>query len=389
MKPSLVKLLLGLIVFAALNLRLCSVGAEPPSFLITDLGAGQVSGINDLGQVVGQSLAGVPFIWSSKTGRLDLTSCYTTTCFENPLPRDINNSGQIVGHSENFVALRWDRPDKLIILPNFGEHTRALAINGAGLAVGGWSGGHNSFPKYWDKDAHQDPFGLPYGGVELPVLGGTSGGPIGSANGVNQAGVIVGGSGLDSSVPSRATLWRNYAFPQDLGTLAADSGSEAFAINNADVVVGDSTGGMGFYRAFLWTASDGMIDINPGADDSSVALAINDSNWIVGSFGPKVSGSKGDRAALWRANAEMDDLNSLVDLSHSNFSRLSTAVDINALGEIIGTGRGRDSAIHAFLLTPIPEMQTWSCMLIGLILVGYVAERAKRTARTTTIASLV
>ncbi len=379
MKPSLHKLRLHLILFAALNLPLFSVDAAPPSFRITDLGAGRVSAINDLGQVVGQSLAGVPFIWSSKTGRVDLATCLpnAVSCFENPLPGDINNRGQVVGASEDFVALRWDRPDRLVMLPAGGTFSVALAINGSGLAVGASLGGHTSVAKYWDKNAHQDPFGGSVGGVDLPHLGGTAAPSVGHASDVNEAGVIVGNSGDDSAAP-HAALWRNFAFPQDLGTLSGDFTSEAFAINNHDVVVGQSIGGEGFYRAFLWTAADGMVEINPSADASSVAAAVNDSEWIVGSSGPKAPNSRGVRAVLWRPNAKMEDLDSLVDLSHSNFSRLSDALDINALGEIVGTGRGRDSALHAFLLTPIPEVQTWSCLLLGLLLVGFTANRTSK-----------
>jgi uncharacterized membrane protein len=190
----------------------------------------------------------------------------------------------------------------------------------------------------------------------------------------------VGGSTTAHSDLLHATLWRG-GIPQEVGVLAGDITSLAFAVNNHDAVVGDSDSG-GFIRAFFWTAASGIVSLDPASDQASSARAINDAGWVVGAFGPRVTGSRGDRAALWLPNGELKDLNSLSDLSHSNFLQLTNAVDVNALGEIVGAGIGRDGHIHGFLLTPVPEMQMWICMIAGLLLLAcFGSGHAHQSAR--------
>jgi len=48
------------------------------------------------------------------------------------------------------------------------------------------------------------------------------------------------------------------------------------------------------------------------------------------------------------------DLNAMVDLSGSNFSRLVAATAISSTGYIVGTGTTKSGNPHAYLLTPIP-----------------------------------
>lgn len=388
MKIALAKSLFHSAVLCTFSGLLVSVSAAPLSFRITDLGGGSPAAINDLGHVV---IDGAPSVWSSQTGAVALTKCgagpFGQVCYDSVAALGINNRGQVVGYGSNFngnvnddriSALRWDRPDTMVLLPNvIGTHRQAVAISNSGVAVGGATGGHNSFPIYWDKDAQLIPGTFDSrGGFQLPVVGTSPiSGPLGGANAINNADVIVGFSSPNNSLWYNATLWRAGA-AQDLGLLTGDLYSIANAINSKDIVVGtsvrlDCDGGCAYSsRAFLWSAASGMLDLNTGEGAASTAAAINDDDWVVGTFGPAVQGtdSKGDKAALWRPHGEAEDLNTLVDLSHSTFSKLTQAVDINAWGEIVGTGRGRDGFLHGFLLTPIPEMQTWGCTLVGLAL---------------------
>jgi probable HAF family extracellular repeat protein len=48
------------------------------------------------------------------------------------------------------------------------------------------------------------------------------------------------------------------------------------------------------------------------------------------------------------------DLNTLVDLSGSNFIQLTVANAISNNGYIVGTGTTKSGNSHAYLLTPIP-----------------------------------
>jgi probable HAF family extracellular repeat protein len=67
-----------------------------------------------------------------------------------------------------------------------------------------------------------------------------------------------------------------------LGSLTGPSGfSCAAAINSRGQVVGTSDSLAGWAHAFLWTETDGMIDLG-GLGGASEAFDINDSGVIVG-----------------------------------------------------------------------------------------------------------
>jgi len=325
--------------------------------------------MNDVGQIIGGTT-----VWSAKTGVVGLSLCSPAIfgCFQSAVANGINNRGQIVGSGRDPGSserpIVWDGPNKLGLLSEFGvSSVSVLAISNSGLAVGQLPAGHTSHATSWDLNGNFK---------ELPPVGDSIYGPAGIARDVNNAGVIVGASSTANSLYNHATLWRGGS-PQDIGVLAGDATSQAYGINNNDVVVGDSDA-LGFVHAFLWTAASGLVSLDPAADQVSSARAVNDANWVVGAFGPKLRDSRGDRAALWRPNGSLEDLNSLSDLSHSSFLQLTGAIDINALGEIIGSGIGRDGQIHAFLLTPTPEAQTWGCMLVGLVSLAFLRGRWSR-----------
>ena len=116
--------------------------------------------------------------------------------------------------------------------------------------------------------------------TDLGTLGGTNS----NANGINDAGQIVGGSD-NGSGQFHAYLYTSGKM-SDLGTLGGDR-SEAFAINNHGVVVGDAGNGdpatSGFGQAFSDVGGT-MTSLGtlPGGLGSN-AYAINDKGLIVGS----------------------------------------------------------------------------------------------------------
>jgi hypothetical protein len=79
----------------------------------------------------------------------------------------------------------------------------------------------------------------------------------------------------------------------DIGSLFPGSDTGAYALNDADVVVGNSgTGtlyvGSEVMHAFRWTRAGGMIDLTPDLPASaggSQARSINNSGAIVGQMG--------------------------------------------------------------------------------------------------------
>src|SRR3989442_162005 len=111
----------------------------------------------------------------------------------------------------------------------------AYAINNAGKIVG-VSGPHASL---WNNGAMTD----------LGTLGGLSS----AAYGINEAGVIGGGS--DSGSGSRAFLWDNGTVT-DLGTLVSDIGSWSYGVSNVGQAVGVSYAPYGAstsFHAVIWT----------------------------------------------------------------------------------------------------------------------------------------
>ncbi|MCC6621566.1 MAG: DUF11 domain-containing protein [Deltaproteobacteria bacterium] len=76
----------------------------------------------------------------------------------------------------------------------------------------------------------------------------------------------------DVPVPIRLT---------DLGTLGGTT-SKAHAVNADGAVVGESATAAGAVHAFWWDADGGMVDLTPGAGNTSVAFGVNDAGRVLG-----------------------------------------------------------------------------------------------------------
>jgi probable HAF family extracellular repeat protein len=178
-----------------------------------------------------------PFLWDN--GRMiDLGSLGGTF----GVPSALNNRGQVVGQSN----LQGDQPG-------------------------------NVDPFLWD------------GGKLIDLYKDTIGGQPITANAINDAGEIVG-FGVFSNGASDAYLWKDGAVT-DLGTLVGDCFSQAFAINSAGQVVGQSFSCVSdTVRTFLWE-NGSMVDLNalipPNSGFQLVeATAINDQGEIAGDAAP-------------------------------------------------------------------------------------------------------
>ncbi len=184
----------------------------------------------------------------------------------------------------------------------------------------------------------------------------------------------------------RAFFWSESTGMRDLGTLPGKDSSSASAINNLAQVVGTSgnsytsTGN----RAFLWSEDTGTIDLGTlpsqdpydPEDSASYAYDINDAGQVVGTslspFPPK--------AFLWSSSTGMVDLNTLIDPNQGWW--LDEATGINNQGQIIGYSRFGSFDYRAFLLTPkssqpVPEPMT----IGGSILAGATLLYLRRRQR--------
>ncbi|TMC32629.1 MAG: DUF3466 family protein [Chloroflexi bacterium] len=142
---------------------------------------------------------------------------------------------------------------------------------------------------------------------------------------------VVGGSGSARGNSLAAAAEPEYTLT-DLGAVTAQPRSEAKAINNKGIVVGDSFNSTGPDSAIVWrpgaTGSYSSTAL-PNLAGGSIANDVNDKGAIVGVSGQTIP--QGERAVIWDATG-VHDLNVTVPAGSPG----SVARGINAKGQIVG-----------------------------------------------------
>lgn len=186
--------------------------------------------------------------------------------------------------------------------------------------------------------------------------------------GINNAGQITG-IAETSNRNSHAFLYSNGTMT-DLGTLGG-TGSQGFGINDAGQVAGTASTADNTQHAFLYSNGT-MTDLGTLSGSTySYGHGINAAGQVVGMDSLHYSGGAYFRAFLY-SNGTMTDLNTLIDPATG--WALTTAFDINDAGQIVGYGDIAGER-HAFLLTPVPEPETYAMLLAGLVVVGVAVRR--------------
>ena len=120
-----------------------------------------------------------------------------------------------------------------------------------------------------------------------------------------------------------------------------------------------------------------MTDLGTLGGTNSQALALNALGQVVG-WSELADGSQ--HAMLWDGTS-LIDLNSFLDPALvSDGWVLKEAAGINDHGAIVGTVINPLLGIndgHAFLLSPVPEPETYAMLLAGLMLLGTMRYRRK------------
>ncbi len=304
--------------------------------VVTDLGAGfQVQALNDDGLIVGWKTNELgfqrPLLWEN--GQLiDLGTLGGTS----GQAFDVNSKRQIAGTAQDASfdgrPVVWQGGTIVDLGTLGGTDGRSFGINEKGQVVG-WS--------YDAGNAFQRPFF--HDGTSMVDLG--SFGPWqGEANALNDEATVVGWSGVGVG---DVHAFRAAGGPplQDLQGLPTFTDAIARDVSsNGDVVGQSRLAGQG-ERATWWKADGTVVDLGHlGFVNHSIAYAINDAG--------DIAGNASGRAALW-VDGTPTDLNERLEPGSGWV--LKEARDVNAFGQVVGTGT-LDGASHAFLLSPLPHL---------------------------------
>jgi probable HAF family extracellular repeat protein len=235
----------------------------------------------------------------------------------------INDSGDFVGSSYSHGAFVYQAGSFTYFGP--GE---AYGISNTGKVVGVLANGFSY------QNGVLTDLGIPFGNYDS------------IARAVNDSGAIAGHS--ESNVNTPAVMQTSWLIDgpttTNLGTLTAGFYlTNVFAMNNLDQIVGDVQVSPGVNHMYIWSPSNGMVDLGLGSGN---ALGINNQGDVVGSF-------ETTHGFLYHNGATVDLQQSV--LGPAGWLD-SGATAINDRGQIVGSGNypdGQGGYIGAgYLLTP-------------------------------------
>ena len=284
--------------------------------------------INDSGVVCGYSTqAGqsghIAVVWTSATP----TALSIGTTSGDLIAMGINNAGQVAGYGPSVSsshAVTWPSYNAVIDWGTLGgTKSYARAINNNGWITGNSAdstGARNLFLKR-PTDSSLVSLGIPSGdaaayGLDIAdngtIVGYSSnsdgstlrafaylnsafnqlqtiGGSATYANGINNTGSIVVGSGLDTNASQRALYWTSLSSaPTTVAPLSGDTYSNFSAVNNLGWAVGLSASAPGSEHALLYIPDLGSYNLNDlkSAESDNItvkyATSINNYGQIIG-----------------------------------------------------------------------------------------------------------
>lgn len=237
----------------------------------------------------------------------------------------INRSGQIAGFGSDALGglhAFTTSGGMTDITPSGSSGATASGINATGQVAGTTFTNGRGEATLWSGGTAQ-------------IIGGL-GGPESSAMAVNDRGQVAG-MATSSAGDGRAFVFENGVF-QDI-SLPGTIWSSAYGINNYGFVVGYAMTAGCTFEAYSWSSSTGFTPLGTLGGRDSYAMAVNDSNQIVGHS----SDLSGYSHAFVASNGSMHDIGTLG-------GNLSYAYGINNGGSVVGYSTLASSgSTHAFL----------------------------------------
>lgn len=386
---------LALTTVSLIGLNTSLPAAAATFYNVTDLGTfsgignSRATGINDLGQVIGESLIsfgeidGQPILArqafrTAPNSPIDITTDNVGGAQGETTAKGINNLGLVVGTVEaatRFTLSYRTSPNGYVSEPGSGigiltanDINESSQVTGRGLVT------FDPNPPIYHAVRIDEPNNNAASKIDLLTLGGTES----AGNAINNLGQVVGSSETANGETRAFRTAANSAInatTDDLGTLGGSS-STAFDINDLGQVVGSSTTASGETHAFLTDANsaiDADDDLGTLGGDFSIAYSLNESGLVVGDS-QLADGS--DRAFIYDGTG-LFDLNTLI-AGDFDFV-LTSARGINEGGQIAATGFFADTqTTRAILLTPVPEPATMLGVLAFGAGAGFLRDRAAR-----------
>lgn len=331
--------------------------AQSPRYTVTDLGPFEPRGLNDVGQVAGSATIsgrGFAVFYDGTLKTINPPGAAFADAWA------VNNRGQVVGSvfTCDIVDGNCVNGRTRAFIYRLGSFTILGTLGGTGSAgtdidEAGRAVGTADLPRP-SPNVNPDSQAFSTTGGQLENLGARMGVGESAARAVSPAGLLTGffnNGGGDDGVflyDSRDGTFKLIRF----GLRPWESGGLPQDVNDAGQIVGHYGGNDdGSGRAFVYDpASNTKTDLGKllPAHTYSSARAVNNAGQIVGVSSVSWFTQQDERAFIYEGGA-MLDLNALVPAGSGWV--LNVATDINAHGQIVGTGR-LNGQERGFLLTP-------------------------------------
>ncbi len=310
-----------------------SARVSPAAYRVINLGSGAIATyprINASGHVTFSLIHGDRtdgYFYDGNAVR-ELGSLGGRTVYVN----DLNDAGQVAGTSLNEHGVEnafvWSVRGGMLDLRADASRGRSYgwAINNRGIVTGAM--GDAAHPFRWSVAS----------GVE--DLGVTPGIPASAAGRIlNDAGLVAGVTTIDDEF-TRAFVWTRSDGLIDIDTLGSVESSPV-AVGAGGEVAGNRLASFddGGARPFLWTRATGLVDLGTGSGSTASVIAMTPGLHIAGSIGYP---DGRQRAMSWTRQGGMRELGTLG-------GRTSAARDVNARGQIVGFAEDRLGAMRAFV----------------------------------------